>query len=171
MKWSSPSNSTDTTTPALFLSKVSFIPYLFGPGTGLSTQETLLLPLAKIHELTTNKSILQMRKWSQNSHAASQDGQPVVDESGGPVQGYWVPKPDLPLHYTMIPESFFDAANLLLVPKIFISPVATGWQLKLPSWIKAVELCKRWMCHIKQKPLWRQRGNVAQNTSKQIVRV
>ena len=87
---------------------------------------------------------------------ASQGRQPVIGDSGVPVQGYLAPKPDLPLRYIMIPESFLDAINLLLVPKVFISPAATEWQLKLLGWIKAVELGRRWKCHIKQKPLWRQ---------------
>lgn len=40
----------------------------------------------------------------------------------------------------MTPESFLDTTNLILVPKGFISLAATGWQLKLLGWIKAVEL-------------------------------
>lgn len=95
---------------------------------------------------------------------ASQDRQVVIDGSGVLVQGY-LAKPDLPLHYPGNPESFLDATNLILVLKGFISPTATGWQLKLLGWIESVELGRRWICHIKQKPLWRQRGDVARNTS------
>lgn len=96
---------------------------------------------------------------------ACQDRQPVIDGSRVLVQGCLALKTDLLLFQNMTPERFLDAANLLLEPKGFIALTVTKWQLELLDQIKVIELGRRWICHIKQKPLWRQRNDVTQNTS------